>query len=329
MRAPLVLPVTLARLLRNTRDWDLVGAVVPSLIGNLVVTVARLFRRPVFLLIRGEKQRTMRLMLHGKRWARPYVWGLAAMEWPVRRWISSGTPTFVAGQELVERYAASGARVYALFPGVDRSFPFADAPRTLPAPAEPTTLVTIARLSGEKGVDDLIRAVAVLRDRGAPVRAIVAGSGPEAERIDALVDGLGVGELVELRGFVPHGPRLIEILDQGSVFVLPSHSEGQPHALLEAMSRALPAIGSRVGGIPALLGDGAGILVEARHPEQIADAVQALRADPARAERMSARALEIARANAPDAVLRALWGHLCEIYPQFSSPAASADGRRV
>jgi glycosyltransferase involved in cell wall biosynthesis len=260
----------------------------------------------------------MRLMLHGKRWARAYVWGLAAIERPVRRWISSGTPTFVAGEELVERYAAPGARVYALFPGVDRSFPFADGPLT-PRAGDQTTLVSVARLSGEKGVDDLIRAVGVLRRRGISARAIIAGSGPEQATLESLVTELGVEDLVQLRGFVPHGPRLIDVLDEGDVFVLPSHSEGQPHALLEAMSRALPAIGSRVGGIPALLGDGAGILVEARHPEQIADAVEQLRDNPAEAERMSARALEIARAHAPEAVLEAIWKHLCEVYPQFSA----------
>ena len=85
VRAPVVLPVTLTRVVRHMREWDLVGAVVPSLVGNVIVMLARLFRRPVFLLIRGEKQRTMRLMLHGKRWARAYVWGLAAIERPVRR----------------------------------------------------------------------------------------------------------------------------------------------------------------------------------------------------------------------------------------------------
>jgi phosphatidylinositol alpha-1,6-mannosyltransferase len=324
VRAPLVLPVTCARLAGHVRRWDLVGAVVPSLVGNLVVAVARLHRRPVFLLIRGEKQRTMRLMLAGKRWARAYVWALACLERPVRRWIRSGIPTFVAGEELVERYAAPGAHLYALFPGVDRSFPVRDGPRPAgDGPPGPTTLVTVARLSPEKGIDDLIRAVALLRDRGVPARAIVAGDGPEAAGLAALVAELDVHDVVELRGFVPHGARLIELLDEGDVFVLPSHSEGQPHALLEAMTRALPAIGTRVGGIPALLGGGAGILVDSHSPGQIADAVQNLRNDPAAAARLSAQALEVARRYLPEAVLEAVWARLDEVYPQLVS-----NGRR-
>jgi phosphatidylinositol alpha-1,6-mannosyltransferase len=324
VRAPVVLPVTCARLSRHIRQWDLVGAVVPSLIGNLVVAVARLFRRPVFLLVRGEKQRTMRLMLQGKRWARAYVWGLACLERPVRRWIRSGIPTFVAGEELVDRYAAPGTNLYALFPGVDRSFPFAPGPRAADHdPPRSTTLVTVARLSREKGIDDVVRAVALLRERGVPARAIVAGDGPEASRLATLADELHVRDAVELRGFVPHGASLIELLDEGDVFVLPSHSEGQPHALLEAMTRALPAIGTRVGGIPALLGGGAGILVDPRRPEQIADAVEQLHNDPAAAVRLSAEALEVARRYAPEAVVEAVWDRLCEVYPQLVSNRGS------
>ena len=326
VRAPLVLPVTCIRLERNVRRWDLVGAVVPSLVGNLVVAVARLHRRPVFLLIRGEKQRTMRLMLKGKRWARAYVWGLACLERPVRRWIRSGIPTFVAGEELVERYATDGARLHALFPGVDRSFPVAARPRdTHHGQADTVTLVTVARLSAEKGIDDLVRAVALLRDRGVSARVIVAGDGPEASQLAALAAELGVTDLVELRGFVQHGPSLVDLLDKGDVFVLPSHSEGQPHALLEAMTRALPAIGTRVGGIPALLGDGAGILVDPGSPEQIADAVERLHNDPAAAARLSARSLEAAQGYLPEAVLEALWARLCEVYPQLGSAVAAHD----
>ncbi len=318
VRAPVVLPVTLARLSRQIRDWDLVGAVVPSLVGNVVVALARLHRRPVFLLIRGEKQRTMRLMLHDKPWASAYVWALAGLERPVRRWIQSGIPTFVAGEELVDRYGAADARLYALFPGVDRSFPVAPEPRAADdRPAATTTLVTVARLSREKGIDDLIRAVALLRDRGVHARAIVAGAGPEAAQLDALAAELRVQDLVDLRGFVPHGPTLVEVLDEGDVFVLPSHSEGQPHALLEAMTRALPAIGTRVGGIPALLGGGAGILVDSGRPEQIADAVQQLHDDPAATARLSAQSLEVARRHLPEAVVDAVWARLCERYPQF------------
>jgi glycosyltransferase involved in cell wall biosynthesis len=324
VRAPLVLPVTCARLARHMRQWDLVGAVVPSLVGNVVVAMARLYRRPLFLLVRGEKQRTMRLMLQDKRWARAYVWGLACLERPVRRWIRSGIPTFVAGEELVERYTAPGAHLYALFPGVDRSFPVAHGPRAVAqGPAGIMTLVTVARLSREKGIDDLVRAVALLRERGVPARAIVAGDGPEASRLAALAAELDVQDVVELRGFVPHGASLIELFDEGDVFVLPSHSEGQPHALLEAMTRALPVIGTRVGGIPALLGDGAGILVDPRRPEQIADAVQRLHDDPAAAAHLSAEALEAARRYAPEAVVEAVWARLCEVYPQLVSGGGS------
>ncbi len=319
VRAPLVLPVALASMANHVRRWDLVGAVVPSLVGNLVVALARLHHRPVFLLIRGEKQRTMKLMLDGKPWADAYVRALAGLERPVRRWISTGIPTFVAGTELVERYAVPGARLYPLFPGVDRSFPFARAPRTPQARGyAATTLVTVARLSREKGVDDLIRAVALLRDRDVAVRAIIAGAGPEGSQLATIARELDVDDRVELRGFVPHGPRLVALLDEGDIFVLPSRSEGQPHALMEAMTRALPIIGTSVGGIPELLRTGAGILVDPHRPDQLANAVQQLANDPDGAARLSRHALSVARRYAPDTIREAVWGHLSEVYPALS-----------
>lgn len=318
-RAPIVLPVVCIRLGRRIRQFDLVGAVVPSLVGNVVIALARLHRRPVFLLIRGEKQRTMRLMLKGKPWARAYVRALACLERPVRRWIREGVPAFVAGTELVERYGGPGARVYALFPGVDRAFPVARGPRSADDGRPGVmTLVTVARLSAEKGIDDLIRAVALLRARGMSARAIVAGAGPEAQRLARLAVDLGVEDDIELRGFVPHGPSLVEVLDQGDVFVLPSHSEGQPHALLEAMTRALPSVATRVGGIPALLGGGAGLLVDPSSPQQIADAVARLHDDPAAAAALSARALSVALRHTPDVVVESVWARLRDAYPELA-----------
>ena len=72
-----------------------------------------------------------------------------------------------------------------------------------------------------------------------------------------------------------------------------------------------------------LLGGGAGILVDACRPEQIADAVQQLHNDPAAAAGLSAKALEVARSYAPEAVLGALWERLCEAYPQLVSDGGS------
>ena len=83
-----IVPAVLWTGLRRGGQWDAVGAVVPSVAGNLLVVLARARRTPVVLLIRGEKQRTVSLMFGASRRTRLMIRALAAMERPVRRWIA-------------------------------------------------------------------------------------------------------------------------------------------------------------------------------------------------------------------------------------------------
>jgi glycosyltransferase involved in cell wall biosynthesis len=316
-RIHLVAPATLRFAATHLGRLDLVGAVAPSVVATILIALARLARRPVFLLVRGEKQRTVQWIM-GERRARPYVAALRAMEAPVRHWIRAGVPTFVAGRELVDRYQAPGARLYDLYPALSRDFPLAAAPRVPPSGAR-LRLVTVARLSPEKGLDGLLRALASMRDEGFDVTLVIAGEGGHRAALEALIRELGLADRVRLAGFVPHGPQLVSMLDAGDVFVLPSHSEGQPHAIIEAMARALPVVATAVGGIPALLGDGAGVVVPVDDPAALAAALTDLARDPTRREQLSARSLATARRMHPDAQLAEFCTRITTVYPTLAA----------
>lgn len=315
-RAHRVVPAVLALAGRRLREFDLVGAVTPSLVGVILVGAARLWRRPTFMLIRGEKQRTVRFMM-GARRARPYVAALKVMEAPVRHWIRRGVPAFVAGHELVDRYAAPRGRVYDLYPALSREFPVAPAPRTQPNGARPR-LVTVARLSAEKGVDDVIRAVAILAQDGLPVDYEVVGDGPERPHLEALAGQLEVSGQIHFAGFVPQGPRLISYLDQADLFVLASRSEGLPHSLVEGMARGLPVVGSAIGGIPTFLSGGGGVVVPVDDPNALAAALGELLRDRVRWAELSDQALNAARRMQPEVQLEALAAHLLAAYPSLA-----------
>ena len=306
-RAPLILPFTVVQILRRIRRWDTVGAVAPGLVGNLFIALARRFRRPAFLLVRGEKQRTMSMML--SRGARAYVWGLKQSERPVRRWVRDGIAVFTAGDEMRARYAQPGSHVHDLYPGLARDFPLAERPRPAGGPGEPLRVVTVTRLSGEKGTDVLIDA---LRHTREPVRAVIVGDGPERAALQARAEGLAV----EFAGFVPHGPELIARLDAADLFVLASRSEGMPHSLIEAAARALPAVVSAVGGMPSLIErGGGGVVVPVGEPEALAAVLDELARDRERLARLSAEALETGRSFAPEAQLEAFCERLEAAYP--------------
>jgi phosphatidyl-myo-inositol dimannoside synthase len=315
-RAHRVVPAVLALAGRRLREFDLVGAVTPSLVGVILVGAARLWRRPTFMLIRGEKQRTVKFMM-GARRARPYVAALKVMEAPVRHWIRRGVPAFVAGHELVDRYAASRGRVYDLYPALSREFPVATTPRSQPVGSRPR-LVTVARLSAEKGVDDVLRAVAILARDGLPVDLAVVGDGPERSKLEALASELEVSGQVHFAGFLPHGPQIVSHLDQADVFVLASRSEGLPHSVVEAMARGLPVVGSAIGGIPMLLSGGGGIVVPVDDPKALAQALGELLRDRDRWAELSEQALALARGMQPAVQLEALAAHLLAAYPSLA-----------
>jgi glycosyltransferase involved in cell wall biosynthesis len=144
-----------------------------------------------------------------------------------------------------------------------------------------------------KGHDVLLRALCQLRSDGVDLRAVIVGDGRLHRDLVTLAARLGLDDVVTFTGAVSDRRRLLDLLDQASVFVLPSLTEGLPRALLEAMARGLPAIGTAVGGIPELLEEGS--LVPAGDPGALAVAVAALATDRLEWEAQSRRNLQVAR----------------------------------
>jgi glycosyltransferase involved in cell wall biosynthesis len=109
----------------------------------------------------------------------------------------------------------------------------------------------------------------------------------------AQAERLGMASRIRFLGQVTAGEPVRRILDAADLFVLPSRTEGLPRALVEAMARGLPCIGSAVGGVPELLD--ASELVPAGDPAALAAKIQEVLRDPLRMETMSRRNLADAR----------------------------------
>ena len=104
-----------------------------------------------------------------------------------------------------------------------------------------------------KGQDILIRALKICIDRGYKFQLNLVGDGLNIGFYKALVNELKLCESVNFLGRLKSGSTVYTELDKSDLFVLPSLTEGLPRALIEAMARSLPALGSNVGGIPELL----------------------------------------------------------------------------
>jgi glycosyltransferase involved in cell wall biosynthesis len=133
--------------------------------------------------------------------------------------------------------------------------------------AEPAEVLFAGRLSPEKGIAELVAAT-----RG--INLVVAGDGPLRDSVPSAL------------GFVPHD-ELDRLYARAAVVVLPSHREGLPLCILEAMAHGRPVVASAVGGIPELVEDGVtGLLVQPGDVEALRAALERLLADPVLRRRM-------------------------------------------
>jgi glycosyltransferase involved in cell wall biosynthesis len=138
-------------------------------------------------------------------------------------------------------------------------------------------VVFIGRHVAVKGIDVLLRAWALLQ-RPTGLRLILAGNGPEHDKLQALAHDLGVRDSVDFPGAVSNVP---EILAGSGLYVQASHQEGLPNAVLEAMASGLAVVATRVSGHEDVVQHGStGLLVERDNPEALAAAMQALLDDP-------------------------------------------------
>jgi glycosyltransferase involved in cell wall biosynthesis len=159
--------------------------------------------------------------------------------------------------------------------------------------AEPPRAVYVGTLSRRKGMHDLVSALELLRDRGTKLPVDVIGGGHEVgeREADELRDRIRASGLpIELHGSQPP-EGVARALRAAQLFVLPSHWEGQPIAILEAMASGLPVVVTAVGANPDVVRDGIdGRVVDSHAPEALADALESLASDPALRARMGAAA---------------------------------------
>jgi glycosyltransferase involved in cell wall biosynthesis len=158
----------------------------------------------------------------------------------------------------------------------------------------PLTLIAVGTMAQRyKGFDLLLRALNQCVSDGLPLRLSLIGDGRYRPELESLARHLRIDHQVVFRGQLPSGCPVRDQLDQGDVFVMPSRTEGMPNALIEAMARGLPSVGTAVGGIPELLDEDD--LVEPGNANALAAKIRAVVSDPDRMTRMAARNLETVR----------------------------------
>ena len=157
-------------------------------------------------------------------------------------------------------------------------------------------LLCVSRLSSEKGLTFLVRALRILRNMGYDFELRLAGDGPIKEYLRNLVDEFEIADHVHFLGYL-NEDEVIRELQHADLFILPSFIEGLPVSVMEAMAIGLPVIATNIAGTSELVEDGkTGILVRPSDAESLADAVVRMTKDYA----FRLRAAELGRKKVID-----------------------------
>ena len=178
----------------------------------------------------------------------------------------------------------------------------------LALPAGARVILSVGRFSPEKGHADLLAAVRLLlRDHPQlAIRLILVGDGIERSSLERAV--AAAPDLASSVIFAGYSSNVWPYYSLADVFALPSHSEGSPNALLEAMAAGVPIVACKVGGVPETVEDGSSaLLVPPAKPAAMANALARILEDPALAKRLAANASErLVRRFSPESRYQAL-----------------------
>jgi glycosyltransferase involved in cell wall biosynthesis len=147
-------------------------------------------------------------------------------------------------------------------------------------------ILCVGRLSSEKGHFVLFDTLEILQKRGTEARLTLVGDGPLRQELEARRQGLPNPSGVRFTGSL-NPVQVSEYYRACHLVVLASFSEGVPIVLMEALAHGRPVVATRVGGVAELVSDGtSGLLVSPGDAQELAEAIERVLADPARAAEM-------------------------------------------
>jgi len=176
--------------------------------------------------------------------------------------------SWYGARKVSELFGLDQSKVRICYCGVDiERFSY----RKKQANGDDVNLLFVGVLERRKGVEYALYALRHILKKYDKVKLTVVGNGPEEKRLKKLANELGILNHVEFKGFIS-GEQLSSNYNNADIFIFPSLVEGFGMALAEATACGLPVITSNISAIPEVVGD-AGILVEPRSSEAIANAI--------------------------------------------------------
>jgi glycosyltransferase involved in cell wall biosynthesis len=287
------LPKIRRQILDALEHSDLALAILPSYVGILASFISQRKNFPLFQWVVGNWSRNVIL----RRQSPSGVWLASNILAPILdgtiKWLTRDVVTFYNGKVLYDQgkpfhltRTSSSIR--------EQDICVREDPE--PSTKAPLGLLFVGRISPEKGLSHLLKAVAQLVSVNESVHLCVVGAGSLEEQLHIQAAELNIAACANFLGYVSERGDLLELYREADVFILPSLEDQQPKVLLEAMSQGLPIIATRVGGIPSMIEDSKnGLLVSPADAEAIVEAIKKLKSDPSLRRRLRHAGIAYAR----------------------------------
>ncbi|WP_026961040.1 glycosyltransferase family 4 protein [Alicyclobacillus herbarius] len=234
-------------------EADALIARLPSELGLLSVSVARKLQKPYAIEVVGNAWDS--LWHYGNWQGKVYA---PILHYRMKRAVRMGQYVlYVTDKYLQECYPSAGITTNCSNVEIPSNSDEMEAliefrTRSIEGQQPPIKVGIIAFMEAKyKGIDTALRALQLLRDQ-IDIELRILGGGNREPWV-MMAKKLGLSDRVKFYGAFPPGEAVFRWLDDLDIYLQPSKTEGLPRALIEAMSRGLPAIGTNVGGIPELL----------------------------------------------------------------------------
>jgi len=277
---------------RGLAGTDIVWVFGPHPFGFLLIALALARRRRVVLGVRQETLTYARNRMPGVgRWS-PKLFGVRVLD-ASHRVLARRLPATLVGPAIVAQYGGERPTNLDMTVSLVPARILADSPREGGVDGR-VELLTVGRLEVEKNPLLVVEMLAELEHRRpGRFRLTWIGRGALEPEVRRLAQQRGVEGLIELRGYVPFGPELLDLYRRVDIFVHVSWTEGVPQVLIEALACATPIVATAVGGVSRTLEEGrSGLLVPPGDRHALVEAVERLADDATLRHAMAERGLE-------------------------------------
>lgn len=251
--------------------------------------VASLYDAPLVTTLHGTERSR-----HGGHLPPGQASDIHSIEW----WLAFRSRRIIASTKLMAREIASGFEldpevIHRIPNGIDPAWWQSDGPDSAIVDDDAPLVFTWGRVQFEKGFQVLARAIATLRQRQPGIECMIAGRGSYLPELQSQIDIEGVGDLVQLPGYLSDH-ELRATIHRASCVVIPSLYEPFGIVALEALAGGAPLIVADTGGLAELVGGtGSALLFEPGNADELAGRIEQLLGDPELADRLRQRGAEL------------------------------------